>query len=162
MGSHGAVGRTWCIVDRQVFHDSGAKLFTHSSLGTNEVLADLLAAGEIELNLENVISLPSDRQREMLKRASEEQAYTLVGRIPFLNAKIARHETVIMVQGDPRLRRPYVVVVARHEDQDGPQHLAAKALANYLRTAETQKWLAEFGRGSLDDQPLFFPVVVPE
>jgi tungstate transport system substrate-binding protein len=137
--------------------ESGAKLLMHSSLGANEVLADVLAAGEIELNPENVISLPSDRHREMLKRASEEQAYALVGRIPFLNAKIARHETVLMVQGDPRLRRPYVVVVANHEAND-PRRAAATALADYLRSDETQQWLAEFGRGQYDDQPLFFPI----
>jgi tungstate transport system substrate-binding protein len=141
--------------------DSGAKLLMHSSLGTNEVLHDLLAAGEIELDPGNVISLPLDRHREMLKRANEQQAYTLVGRIPFLNAKIARHESVIMVQGDPRLRRPYVVVVARHDAPAAPRHAAAVALAQYLRRAETQAWLAQFGRGQLDDQPLFFPVAVP-
>lgn len=33
-------------------------------------------------------------------------------------------------------------------------------LAAYLRTAETQQWIATFGRGRYDDQPLFFPVSV--
>jgi tungstate transport system substrate-binding protein len=66
-----------------------------------------------------------------------------------------------MVQGDPRLRRPYVVVVANHDRGSADQHAAAKALAAFLRSAPTQKWLADFGRGQLDDQPMFFPVAPP-
>jgi hypothetical protein len=39
---------------------------------------------------------------------------------------------------------------------------AARRLAAYMRSAETQRWLTEFGKGELDSRPLFFPVVVPE
>lgn len=35
---------------------------------------------------------------------------------------------------------------------------AALDLATYLRSPETQQWIAGFGRGRYDDQPLFFPV----
>jgi hypothetical protein len=37
---------------------------------------------------------------------------------------------------------------------------AALDLAAYLRSPETQHWIATFGRGRYDDQPLFFPVSV--
>jgi len=37
---------------------------------------------------------------------------------------------------------------------------AALDLAAYLRSPETQQWIATFGRGTYDDQPLFFPVSV--
>jgi tungstate transport system substrate-binding protein len=140
---------------------SGAKLLLHASLGANEVLHDLLADGEIVLDPRNVISLPLDRHREMLARASEERAYALVGRIPFLNGKIPNPGLALMVQGDPRLRRPYVVVVARRTPDNATRQAAARALAEFLRSAATQQWLAEFGRGQLDNQPLFFPVAVP-
>lgn len=138
-----------------------SKLLMHASLGANEVLADVLAAGEIEFDPINLLSLPSDKHKEMLKRAQEAQAYTLVGRIPYLNAKIEKHEMQIMVQGDPRLRRPYLVVVANVanvSNEGDARHAAAKQLATFLRSAETQEWLKEFGRGKLDDQPLFFPI----
>jgi tungstate transport system substrate-binding protein len=156
----GVRGEKDAVVALQRIVTSGARLLMHASLGTNEVLHDLLTAGGIELDPGKVISLPVDRQREMLGRAQAEQAYTLVGRIPFLKAKIARHDMVIMVQGDPRLRRPYVVVVARPDPARPANHSAAKALASYLRQPRTQDWLAEFGKGQLDDAPLFFPVVV--
>lgn len=35
-------------------------------------------------------------------------------------------------------------------------------LAAFLRQREVQDLLATFGKGKYDDQPLFFPVVVPE
>jgi ABC-type tungstate transport system permease subunit len=35
---------------------------------------------------------------------------------------------------------------------------AARQLAEFLRREETQQWIAGYGRGLLDDQPLFFRV----
>lgn len=142
--------------------ESGSRLLVHQSLGTNEVLHDLLAEGELELELENTVSLPSDRHRQLLRRAAQEHAYTLVGRIPFLNGKIESGDLQIMVQGDKRMRRPYVVAVATINPSGSPRRLAAERLAAFLRTRETQSWIAEFGRGQLDEFPLFFPVKVAD
>lgn len=154
----GIRGEKDAIVALRKIVASQSKLLMHASLGANEVLNDVLAAGEIEVDPAHLISLPSDKHREMLKKAQEANAYTLVGRIPYLNAKIDKHDMQIMVQGDPRLRRPYLVVVANVVDAKDARHGAAKQLATFLRSPETQAWLKEFGRGKLDDQPLFFPV----
>jgi tungstate transport system substrate-binding protein len=142
---------------------SKSNLLIHASSGAGEVLHDLLAAGELELDPASTISLPSDRHRQMLRRAAEEKAYTLVGRIPFLNGKVETGGLQVMVRGDVRLRRAYLVVVAAGK-KDAPRHAAARQLAAFLRTADTQAWIAQFGRGKYDDQPLFFPVaaVLPD
>jgi tungstate transport system substrate-binding protein len=140
--------------------DSKSKLLVHQSLGTNEVLHDLLAEGEFELDKDNTIVLPSDRHRQLLQKAAREGAYTIVGRIPFLNGKITNDGLELMVQGDPRMRRPYVVVVSSANKLGSPRDQAARRLASFLRSKETQRWIADFGRGKLDDQPLFFPVVI--
>jgi len=140
---------------------SKSKLLVHQSLGTNEVMHDLLSSGELELDLESTLTLPSDRHRQLLQRAAEENAYAIVGRIPFLNGKIASGGLEIMVQGDPRMRRPYLVVVREQSKCAPASHRAACRLAAFLRAPETQQWIAEFGRGELDDQPIFFPVNVP-
>jgi tungstate transport system substrate-binding protein len=68
---------------------------------------------------------------------------------------------VIMVQGDPRLRRPYVVAVANPARFPQANVAAAQQLADFLRDEKTQQWIAGYGRGQFDNQPLFFPVVVP-
>jgi tungstate transport system substrate-binding protein len=142
--------------------DAKAKLLVHQSLGTNEVLHDLLAEGDLELDADSTVVMPSDRHRQLLQRAARENAYTIVGRIPFLNGKITNDGLEIMVQGDPRMRRPYVVVVSSANKADSPRYKAARRLAEFLRQPETQRWIADFGRGKIDDQPLFFPVIVPE
>jgi tungstate transport system substrate-binding protein len=114
----------------------------------------------LELADEHTVVMATDRQRQLLGRAAKEHAYTLVGRIPFLNGKIANEGLKIMVQGDPRLRRPYVVVVSRFHPPGSSRDKAARKLAAFLRSPETQQWIAEFGRGELDDNSIFFPVIV--
>jgi tungstate transport system substrate-binding protein len=138
--------------------DAKAKFLVHQSLGTNEVLHDLLAKGELELNPDATISLPIDRHRTLLKRAASEQAYTIVGRIPFLNGKIPNDGLEIMVLDDPRMRRPYVVVVRAPKDSTDATQQSALKLAAFLRNSETQSWIKTFGIGVLDDHPMFFPV----
>lgn len=139
--------------------DSKSKYLIHRSVGTNEVLADLLEDGDLELNPERTVVMASDRNRELLQRAANENAYTIVGRIPFLNGKIANSGLEIMVQGDLRMRRPYVVVVSNLAPANDERTHAARQLAEFLRSDEIQRFLKEFGRGDLDDHPLFFPVV---
>jgi tungstate transport system substrate-binding protein len=140
--------------------ETKSKLLIHQSLGSSEVLHGLLDEGRLDLDSETTIVLPSDRHRQMLQRAARENAYTLVGRIPFLNGKIPNDQLEIMVQGDPRMRRPYLVVVSNLFAPESVRGKAARRLAEFLREEETQRWLAEFGRGKLDQQPLFYPVLV--
>jgi tungstate transport system substrate-binding protein len=136
-----------------------SKLLVHASSGVSELLGDLLAAGELELDPGSTISLPGERHRQMLGRAAAEGAYTLVGRIPFVNGKLETGTLAIVVQGDERLRRPYVVIVAAGKPSD-PRLAAARELAAFLRAPETQRWIASFGVGRYDERPLLFPVVL--
>ena len=138
---------------------SKTKLLVHGSNGVSELLSDLLAEGELELDPAAMISVPSERHRQMLARAASEQAYTIVGRIPFLNGKLEPGGLQILSQGDPRLRRPYLVVVAKRKPDDS-RLAAARRLAAFLRESATQDWISGFGRGKYDDRPLLFPVKV--
>jgi tungstate transport system substrate-binding protein len=81
-----------------------------------------------------------------------------VGRIPFLDGKMPNDGLVLMVRGDPLLRRPYVVEVASAARFPSARVAAARQLAEFMRREETQQWIAEYGRGQLDDQPLFLRV----
>lgn len=136
------------------------KLLIHGSQGVQEVLHDLLEAGGLELNPRHTIVRIEDKQRQMLLIAGQEQAYTLIGRIPFLNGKIPKQDLAVMVQGDSRLRRPYLVATADPAKFPNARSAAARQLAEYLRHPDTQEWIAEYGRGQLDAEPLFFPVQV--
>jgi len=136
------------------------KVFIHGSQGVQEVLHDLLEAGGLELDPQHTIVRVEDKQRQMLLVAGQEKAYTLIGRIPYLNGKIPKQDLAIMVQGDPRLRRPYLVATANPARFPNARAVAARQLAEYLRHPDTQAWIANFGRGQLDGEPLFFSVSV--
>jgi tungstate transport system substrate-binding protein len=153
-------GMTDAVAALKRIIETKSKLLVHQSLGTNEVLHDLLAEGDLALDPDATISLPIDRHRQLLERAAKEQAYTIVGRIPFLNGKIRNDGLEIMVKGDSRMRRPYLVVARVPKKPPTREELAAQKLADFLRQAETQAWVAEYGKGTYDDQPLFFPVTV--
>ena len=53
------------------------------------------------------------KQRRVLQVAGDQQAYTMLGRIPFETGRIPNSGLIVMVRGDERLRRPFVVAVAR-------------------------------------------------
>jgi tungstate transport system substrate-binding protein len=131
------------------------KLLVHASMGADTVLHDLLDAGKLKLPAESIVTFAGDDQHEVLARAAAEHAYTIVGRIPFVDGKLAHHGLELMVRGDPRLRRPYLVELA---PRAAP---AARQLAAWLRSPDAQQWIAQYGKGRYDDEPLFFPVVVP-
>jgi tungstate transport system substrate-binding protein len=137
---------------------SKSAFVVHSSLGAQDVLRSILDAAEITLDPEHTTVLFDDKQRRVLKIAAEKKAYTLVGRIPFRSGKIPNDGLAVMTEGDPRLRRPFVVAVANLARVSGAHSAEARKLAAFLRTAETQAWIAEFGKGKFDERPLFFPV----
>lgn len=131
-----------------------APLLVHASLGADGVLHDLQEAGHIALDPGATVLFADDNQHRVLERAAALSAYTMIGRIPWITGKLTASGIALMVQGDPRLRRPYLVEVSPAAPP------AARDLAAYLRSPQTQQWIATFGRGMYDDQPLFFPVSV--
>lgn len=138
-----------------------ANFVVHASLGAQEVLRAVLDDADASLDPEHTTVLLEDRQRRVLGVAAAKKAYTLVGRIPFRNGKLPNDGLAVMVQGDPRLRRPYLVAVADPARVPGARTPQARQLARFLRDPETQAWISRYGKGMLDDQPLFYPVVVP-
>ena len=130
----------------------------HSSLGAQEVLLNILQPNQIQLDPANTTILFDDQQRSVLKVAGEKHAYTLVGRIPFRTGRLPNDGLIVMVQGDPRLRRPYLVAVTDPHWMPGVRVGEARTFAAWLRNAQTQAWIAEFGKGTLDAGPIFFPV----
>jgi tungstate transport system substrate-binding protein len=133
----------------------GSPFVVHASLGAQEVLREVLDSADLSLNPDQTTLLSTDKAYGVLQIAAEQQAYTLVGRIPFLSGKLPNNGLVLMVRGDPRLRRPYVAAVANVARFPSAHVAAARQLAAFLMQEETQQWIAEYGRGQIDDQPLF-------
>jgi tungstate transport system substrate-binding protein len=137
-----------------------APFVIHSSLGAQEVIADIMADHDISFDPAQVTVLFDDKQRRVLKIAAEKKAYTFVGRIPFRTGKIPNDGLAVMVRGDKELMRPFVVAVANPKHVPGARVEEARKLAAYLRSPQTQEWIAQYGRGKIDDQPLFYPVEI--
>jgi tungstate transport system substrate-binding protein len=130
------------------------------SLEAQEVLLSLLEPAQIHFDPANTSVLVDDQQRSVLKVAGDKHAYTLVGHIPFRTGRLPNNGLMIMVQGDPRLRRPYLVAVTNPHWMPGAHIDDARKFAAWLRNPETQTWIATFGVGNLDEQPIFFPVTI--
>jgi tungstate transport system substrate-binding protein len=130
----------------------------HSSLGAQEVLLGIIDLNQIVLDPAQTMVLFDDKQRDVLTIAGQKHAYTLVGRIPFRTGRLPNNGLELMVQDDPRLRRPYIVAVANPAVIPDVHLAEARQFAKYLRLPETQKWIAGYGKGLIDDRPLFFPV----
>jgi tungstate transport system substrate-binding protein len=133
----------------------------HRGGGAHELLRAVLADAQISLDEATTVRLPDDANQEtVLELASEKRAYSLVGFIPFKLGKLQGPGIEVMVEGDPRLRRPYLVAVANPTRWPLAHHEAAKELAAFLRSPKTQAWLAEFGRAEFGGHPPFMPVDV--
>jgi tungstate transport system substrate-binding protein len=156
----GIKGMTDAAAALRKIADRKSPFIVHSSLGAQEVLLNILQPSQIQLEPANTTVLFDDQQRSVLKVAGEKQAYTLVGRIPFRIGRLPNNGLVVMVQGDPRLRRPYLVAVTNPRWVPGIHALEAKAFAAWLRSERTQLWIAQFGTGALDEAPMFFPVAI--
>ena len=88
------------------------------------------------------------RKSQRLSRSSSlplnAQAYVIVGRIPILYGKMPSAGMDIMVEGDPEMQRPYVVIEAnpaRNHAAGNPD--GAHKLAEFLRHRRAKR-IADF------------------
>lgn len=88
--------------------------------------------------------------------ARRHNAYVITGRIPVLSGKIPNPEMQILVQGDPEMRRPFVVLEAAPGVSANPH--GAKLLADFLLSPAGQAVLSAHGQAQADGRKLFFPL----
>lgn len=90
--------------------------------------------------------------------ADKHKAYVVFGRMPFLFEKIAFGKLQIMVEGDPDMRRPYIVMEANPDRFPKANHKGARALADFLLSREIQTFMKGFKAKEYGGLPLFYPV----
>ena len=144
-------GMTYAVAAVKQIVAAKASFVIHASMGADGVLHDLGVA----IPPDQTIVFDGENQHQILDRAAEHHAYTLVGRIPLVDGKLKREGIELMVRGDPKLRRPYLVATAPNAPA------AARDFAAWLRSPDTQAFIATFGAGKYDAEPLFYPVVGP-
>jgi tungstate transport system substrate-binding protein len=108
-----------------------------------------------------VLKDESASPQEIVAFAEKKKAYVVVGRIPVTDGKMPLGHMEVLVQGDPEMRRPYVVIEANPQKFPGINVAGAKALADWLTGDPGQKFILEYGKKEPGGIPLFYPIHVP-
>ncbi len=95
---------------------------------------------------------------DFLGFAAKHNAYVIFGRMPIVTGKVNSHNLKILVEKDPSMRRPYVVMEANPEVFPGTNVKGARALADYLLSDKVQSFLATYGKERNNGFPFFYPV----
>ncbi len=109
-----------------------------------------------------VLKDESPSPQEIVAFAEKKGAYVVVGRIPVTNGKMALGTMEVLVQGDPEMRRPYVVIEANARKFPKANVEGARALADWLTGKKGQAFLLEYGRKSPGGIPLYYPAGLPD
>jgi ABC-type tungstate transport system permease subunit len=100
----------------------------------------------------------SKNKFEILQFARQKGAYVIVGRIPARMGRMPAEGMDIMVEGDPAMRRPFIVMEANPKKISDANVTGARALSDFLLSPKVQNFLAEFGAKEHGGLPLFYPV----
>jgi tungstate transport system substrate-binding protein len=96
---------------------------------------------------------------DVLQYARSNNAYVVVGYMPARFGKMLNTGMKIMVKGDPRMRRPYIVMEANPKRFRNANAAGARAFSDFLLSEKVQKFLLEFGtKTNGSGRQLFFPV----
>jgi tungstate transport system substrate-binding protein len=93
--------------------------------------------------------------------AAKKRGYVVIGRIPVTYGKIPLAGMEVLVQGDPEMRRPYVVIEANAEKFPRTNSAGAHALADWMAGEKGQRFLFDYGRKQAGGIPLFYPINLP-
>ncbi len=94
----------------------------------------------------------------ILQYARSNDAYVVVGYIPAKTGKMPADGMEILVKGDPVMRRPFIVMETNPKKFPQANYAGAKALSDFLLSADVQNYLLQFGTQSNGLGPLFYPV----
>ncbi len=95
---------------------------------------------------------------DLLRYAESKGAYAICGRIPVFIGKIPKGSMAIMVEGDPEMQRPFVIVEADPKHFPQANAKGAAKLAAFLVSTETQEFLKRFADEQPAGVPLFYPL----
>ena len=109
-----------------------------------------------------VLKDESSSHMDILRYAAEKGCYMIVGRMPVLSGKLDAPDGIsILVDQDPTMRRPYIVMEANPQRLPATNVKGASALADFLCSERVQKFLVTYGTQryeGFEGTPLFYPV----
>lgn len=127
-------------------------------VGSRELAHNIWHAAGIEPKGDWVLKDDTVSKFDILQFARTNNAYVIVGYIPARLGKMNAAGMEILVQGDPAMKRPFIVMEANPRKFPNANHAGARALSDFLLSPKVQTFLADFGQKTTGRGPLFHPV----
>jgi len=138
--------------------EAKARFVDFQGVGSRELAHNLWRASGVEPKGDWVLKDDTVSKFDILQFARTNNAYVIVGYIPARLGKMNPAGMEILVQGDPTMRRPFIVMEANPKKFPNANHAGARALSDFLFSPKVQSFLAEFGQKTTGRGPLFHPV----
>lgn len=122
--------------------------------GPSDLAASLWKSAGITPSDNWFLKTSSDSSESALEFARTNHAYLLLGRVPKVPAQLE-----ILVQGDPIMQRPFVVVEANKKRFPTANTEGIHALSEFLSSKETAAFLKKFASNSPPGVPIFWPAI---
>jgi tungstate transport system substrate-binding protein len=137
---------------------TSGKFVDFNDIGSREVAQSLWQKAGLDPRGPWLMKDESEHKFQILQFARSKDAYVVVGRIPALMGRMPNEGMEILVESDPAMRRPYIVMEANPKKIAGANVAGARALADFLLSTKVQRFLSEFGSKEHGGLPLFYPV----
>ena len=135
-----------------------ANFVDFEGIGSREVCHKIWKKAGVPREGEWVIKDESSSHLDVLDFTHRSNAYVVVGLMPVIYEKLTATDMEILVQGDPAMQRPYIVMEANPAKLPGVNSAGARALADFLVSEKVQRFLADFGKDRSGAGPLFYPI----
>ena len=142
--------------------EAKARFVDFQDPGSRELAHKLWRTSGVEPKGDWVLKDETVSKFDILQFARTHNAYVIVGYMPVQFGKMNAEGMEVLVQGDPAMRRPYIVMEANPKKFPNTNQAGARALSDFLLSPKVQTFLTEFGRKTTNGRgPLFFPVETP-
>jgi tungstate transport system substrate-binding protein len=138
--------------------EARARFVDFQGVGSRELVHNLWTAAGLEPKGDWVLKDDTVSKFDILQFARSNNAYVVVGYIPARLGKMNADGMEILVQGDPAMRRPFIVMEANPKKFPDVNSAGARALSDFLLSKKVQTFLAEFGQKTTGRGPLFHPL----
>ena len=139
-----------------------ANFVDFQGVGSREVCHKLWKKAGIQPRGDWFLKDESADHKEILNFAAKNNAYVVVGRMPVLFGKMEMEGMEILVENDPAMRRPYIVMEANPKWFPEANMRGGRCLSNFLLTDQVQDFLAKSASNRRGGLPLFYPVALRE
>lgn len=138
--------------------EAKARFVDFHGVGSRELAHNLWRASGVEPKGDWILKDDTVSKFDILQFARTNNAYVIVGYIPARLGKMNPAGMEILVQGDPAMRRPFIVMEANPKRFPNANHGGARALSDFLLSPKVQTFLGEFGQKTTGRGPLFHSV----